>query len=1015
MLRFLKMMMLFILTAGFIAACSDGGGGSSIVPLITDTTGTITADKKIEMTGVTGTVPKGLVLKDASGNPLVGNLTMTITSPSTTGITPPAGTTTAAYITFKITDPTGKEAKTFAGTPNSFAVTIDVAGAKAGDVLNLYTSNDGTSWVLDPNTPTITLTTDGKATITITHLSYWGVFKASTATNTVSGKAVQSIPSGGTTPITDGVAIQLSSFDKNGIELDKISTSSDAAGGVSAALKQSPAGGYITIKATKEGYTEFQKRIDYSSPGSVEFQAVLDNTAQNTIFATPGTPLAAGLGKSSVSSFNFAVVRYPNGAKKALSGTAIKAAKAAGAVTEVGISIPQDTVPGVSKLKGELMTYDPNSQSDRFPGSYNGVDASGKEGKMVSLAFDSLKISNADTGENIGKLAQKLAKAGVSKAAAKTTTYTRSIYSSSCENLFLEDYDTTAAGYQVPVWSLNPYNGKWIMIGVGDVVDSNGALISAPTKASCQTGNYYLKILVSNSEFQQSWWNLDHIIFSTPTQACLSGNFKFTDGTGVSGLSLSLNGSNIEGVYGRTDTDGAYALSTVLLNKNSSNLSAKLYYYDDNGMYQTQDVTLGTTPCGSFSKTDIAKPCDVSGKLVDDVGAAAAYRYLRMQSSDYSFYRSVGTDSNGDFSARVACGKDIDVYVGSMPTKSATFDVNSTVGSDETSDASNKVVLKNITVPNIPPNGYAYFTMSSIKLGGTLSAILSAYDEDNNYPLSYSLKLMSGASAIDTKTGTIAATDPQPISVNFTGLAVGSYTATLEIKDSKNASQTITLGTVTVSDGSRPPVVDLFADRLNLSTCSTNRIINLYGSAFDPDGDGLAGAWSRGGVAMNCPGGSGINGTLAASCQDSIPTTAGPFLYSFTVTDNSTLAKSAFKEVSINTINNRPWVQLTSNKNLVVEGSTGADRIVTLTANGYDADGDALTGSWTVDGSPITSCSGGSGTGSITASCAFTIPTTATLGQAFTFAYTAADCASNGSNSVKVTYGAAGDVNVVVQ
>lgn len=1014
MLRFLKMMMLFMLTAGFISACSDDGGGGA-VPLTTDATGTITENKTIEVTGVTGTVPKGLVLKDASGSPLVGNLTMTITSPSTTGITPPAGTTTAAYITFKITDPTGKEAKTFAGTPNSFAVTIDVAGAKAGDVLNLYTSNDGTSWVLDPNTPTITLTTDGKATITITHLSYWGVFKASTAINTVSGKAVQSIPSGGTTPITDGVAIQLNSFDKNGIELDKVSTSSDAAGGASAAMKQSPAGGYITIKATKEGYTEYQKRIDYSSPGSIEFQAVLDSTTQNTIFATPGTPLAAGLGKSSVSSFNFAVVRYPNGAKKALAGTAIKAAKAAGAVTEVGISIPQDTVPGVSKLKGELMTYDPNTQSNRFPGSYNGVDASGKEGKMVSLAFDSLKISNADTGENIGKLAQKLAKAGVSKAAAKTTTYTRSIYSSSCENLFLEDYDTTAAGYQVPVWSLNPYNGKWVMIGVGDVVDSNHKLISAPTKTACADGGYYLEILVSNSEFQQSWWNLDHIIFSTPTQACLSGKFQFTGGTGVSGLSLSLNGSNIEGAYGRTDADGAYALSTVLLNKNSTNLSAKLYYYDDNGTYQTQDVTLGTTPCGSFSKTDVAKPCDVSGKLVDDAGAAAAYRYLRMQSSDYSFYRSVGTDSNGDFSARVACGKDIDVYVASMPTKSATFNVNNTVESYETSDASNKVVLKNIAVPNIPPNGYGYFTMSSIKLNGILSALISAYDEDNNYPLSYSLKLMNGTSAVDPKTGTIASGDPQPISINFTGLAVGSYTATLEIKDSKNASQTITLGTVTVSDGSRPPVVDLFADRLNLSTCSTNRTINLYGSAFDPDGDGLAGAWSRGGVAMNCPGGTGGNGILSASCQDSIPTTAGPFVYRYTVTDNSANVKSAYKEVSINTLNNKPWVQLSSDKNLVAEGSIGAARNVTLTANAYDADGDALTGSWMVGNSPITGCTGGSGTGSSNATCTFTIPTTATLGDVFKFTYTAADCASSGSNSVNVTYGAAGSVTVVVQ
>ncbi len=239
-----------------------------------------------------------------------------------------------------------------------------------------------------------------------------------TSSALVSGSVVASSASGAAAKaalITDqSVAVSIVSYDKANAKLGDAAVSSDAAGGFAAQLNLSTGGGYVIVTATKDGYTQFQKRIDYATPGKLELQAALQQV--NVAFAAPGSALASGIGKSSEPSFSFALVSFPDGTKKALAGTAIKAAKAAGATVETSINIPSASVPGVTKLKGELNAYDPSTQSDRFPGSYTGTDKNGKDGKMVSLAFDFVKISDADTGKSLGKVAADLVKAGVQKS-----------------------------------------------------------------------------------------------------------------------------------------------------------------------------------------------------------------------------------------------------------------------------------------------------------------------------------------------------------------------------------------------------------------------------------------------------------------------------------------------------------------------------------------------------------------------------------------------------------------------
>lgn len=838
-----------------------------------------------------------------------------------------------------------------------------------------------------------------------------------TTSSIVSGSVTATSASGAAAKaalITDNsVAINIVSYDKANTKLGEASVTSDSAGGFNAQLPLSSGGGYVVVTATKDGYTQFQKRVDYTTPGKIELQAALQQA--NIAFAAPGSALASGIGKSTEPSFNFALVSFPDGTRKALAGTAIKAAKAAGATVETSVNIPASSVPGVNKLKGELQAYDPATQSDRFPGSYFGTytgSRKGTEGRMISLAFDYVKISDADSGKSLGKIAKDLVKAGVSKAAANTTTVTRHIYSNSCSNLFLEDYNKTAAGHQVPVWSLQPSTGKWVFIGEGTIVDSSDAVIASPTQTTCSNGNYYLKILVSNTDFASSWWNLDHIVFDTPKEVCLSGTIKYSDNTPVSSQGINLSGAIIDNKWGYTDANGAYSLSTVLLNRNETSRSATLSYYDENGNYSSAAVTLGDSPnCGTKS-ISLTKPCDVSGKLTGD---GAAYRYIRLTGNN--FYRSFATDSAGNYASKVKCGTDLDVFVGSLSTKSATFNVNGTVETGETSDSASAVVLTDIAVPNIPPTGYLWFSNTAVKTTTTYSAYLSGYDEDSNYPVTWTLNIKSGTTVAYTTTGSFTASATSA-TVDMTGklTSAGDYTSELVLTDSKGASRTVSGSAINVSSGNRPPTAYAYASNSFINSCGGSSNITLYGSGYGIDSTTLTSAWTSGGNAISGCSGTTVNASsINDTCQITAPTTAGRYTYTFTLSDNN--GKSASQNILISTFASTPWISaMTASPSLVAVGSIGTARNIALSATASNSDNAAMTGNWKVNGSDITACPDATVASGSAATCTFAVPSTATAGDVFTFTFTArTTCGTSASRDARATYGTASDVTVVVQ
>lgn len=857
---FLRMMMLFVACAGFLTACSSDGGGTAKTVLVTDSAGkTQTAMPITGVTGVTATIPKDLVLLDSSSKPVTGALTVeTKYSTTATGLVAISGQTLSAYIGLTIKDLLGTEVKTFGAGSPAFTATLDVPGAIVGDVLNLYTSNDGQTWTADTITPTVTIATAGKATITITHLSYWGLFKNSVSLVTTTGKSVSGTVSDGTLSITDAL-VTLTAFDANNNKTDTLSFSTGSIGAFSNSLKLADAGGYVVVTVTKDGYTDYSKRIPFDAANDITLSALLD-ALPTPVVATPSDmqPMKAS---ASIKAFTFGVFNNGDGTQRLVSGSKLKAAKAAGATADLELTIPQASVPGVNKLVGTMKSYDSSNAADaqKFPGDY--VDNKGN--KLVSLAFDSINISD-ENGKSIGEVVQKAMAAGkISKAAldANPTIINKHIPVGSC-NMLLNDFCTGTAtddtlckklpvagdklygkdiafnwieAFNVPIYSYDSYNGSWELIGIGtidsnndgdltatdntDKVDANSKPDVSKYKSACTANNgMYLKILVTSEKYKRSWWNLDYpLLFDTPKEVCIGGTFKDSTGASLNGW-LNLSSRIASSGSASVDKDGKFTIKSTMLDKTETSRAATIGYYDEfNNIYQSVNVTLGdwnstTKTCGATPK-DIfitrPKRCDVTGTLLNEgatagsAGTAKADAWLYIYASQPYFGKSILTDKNGAFSAKVACDQTLDINYGGTSVKQ--FKATDTT-----------TALGNIIIANQPPQVSGFFNSGAgIIVGGTSKITFNAYDADGNYPLTWKVEVKDSKGAVAKTYASDAtnkiSTGSSPNTLEITGLVEGSYDVVVTITDliGKSGSYSIPRK-LDVASQNRAPIINRY-------------------------------------------------------------------------------------------------------------------------------------------------------------------------------------------------------------
>lgn len=823
----------------------------------------------------------------------------------------------------------------------------------------------------------------------------------------VSGSVTQK--AGASSTAATDATVTINSYDGDDLQIDT-QTAVIPAGYFSLDLDMVD-GGYLVLLVEKAEFTDYAQRIDYDNPADVDITAEL--RAVQVVYSTPGQVIKSS--GETVRAFSFAVVKYPDGTRKAVAGRGLQAAKAAAdTTTELEIMIPVSTVPaGTDTLIGRISNFDSSDPADaaNFPGDYKDSDGNA----LVSLAFDYINISDGN-GENLGALVAAAKASGLlSKAAAdEPTTITRFIPSGSCSALSIGDMNDSLTGFQVPVYTYSPVSGLWDLLGNGTVVDGLGAVVDAGqvTPGNCGTTGYSLSIEIVNEDFLKSWWNLDYpLIFEEPTEVCVTTTFEDQDGNPLTGLYMSLNdddtNSSFSPVYGYTDDNGQVTLTSIRLDNTDADVDASLTYWNQfDGNYGTVAVTLGVSPnCGQLTHV-VAAPrmCTVSGVVTDENGVAKEDVFVWASGGWYD-YQSDNTDSQGRFDMEVRCETNYQVYTGYAYSITAQFNVNATTTdfpADEQSDDGSALILNDMQMANNAPYAYGYLSSYTMRSTGSVTAYILGYDWDGDYPLAYSIDV----GGVLTLTGSIA----DALSWGWTeqtisGLAEGAYALSLTVSDSLDTATVVSLGTLTVSDTNQPPIIYYaFPDRTNVGPDDT---VNLYAYALDPDNDPVSYGW----VVVHNGSGGGASTVVGSASIGSyvIPSTAADgdtFDVTLTASDDQGgLATSTFR---LTLSNSAPVITSVSPGDINLQLGTSS---VDVSVAAYDPDGDAaaLAYNWTADGVSFAT----------TASAIFSIPAGAVEGDSYTIQVTVTDPLGGAANwqltvSISDTSGS-GNVDIIVQ
>lgn len=709
--------------------------------------------------------------------------------------------------------------------------------------------------------------------------------KASTVSGTVALVSLNTLVAGRSKKVSvrkaagaEAAQVAIRSYTKTGTEIGKFTLSTGATGAFAQDINLNDAGGYLVITVTKSGYADFSKRVDYDKPSSLNLRAELAKAT-----AGAGSP-----DLNDANAINIGVVRnIATGVKTVYSGSALKSArKASGNQVELEMKLDTSSsspLAGTTSVIGQFETFnstDP-TQALYFPGAYKGTDKNtNQSGQLVSMAFDYIDL-NTNTGVNVAKALKKLAKTGKAGKAAAASAFkkvTRWVPQSSCDNLFLQNGSSIAGQWGVPIWSVDPYagDGTWLKIGDGvvstyDTTSSTYVPVSFSTpptaseitnaKNACSTSpnGYYVDITVTNPEYLEKWWNLDHMILSSeaPKEVCVTGKLIDQNSKPLTDVWLYMYdddySQSFDYGYGVTSSTGAFTLKSALINNSDLDRSATISYYDPiSYAYQEQAVTLGVSPnCGSQTIT-INRPaiCTVKGALS---GASANGDIITFYNggNDY-YYNYAYTNSDGSFSSEVPCDRSLEVYVGGNWSKSAVFNVDGVKGEFEASDsgtgAGSIVTLAALSKPNTPPETWGSLDTYYATTTQPVNAAVSAWDYDGDYPISYTIsttnpttgKQLILVSGSITKAQAEAYSYP-PVTLDLLP-ATGSYNLTMVATDSKGLSSMETpLGTLLIYDGSGSggfaPSAWLYADHTLVNTTDLGTsAIPLYAYASDLDG-----------------------------------------------------------------------------------------------------------------------------------------------------------------------------------
>ncbi|MCX8075463.1 MAG: hypothetical protein N3C57_00375 [Aquificaceae bacterium] len=656
--------------------------------------------------------------------------------------------------------------------------------------------------------------------------------------------------------------VEVVAYNTQGAETGRFVTTTSEAGFFVGSITLSGSGGHVVITVKKQGFADYSRRIDFSSPSDINLRAELTSL----ITAVARRDNAVFSQSTGERVFKFALFEV-NGQKVLKAGRDAEIAKQNGQEAILEIQIPTNSVPqNVNTLVAQLQTFQPSRDSERFPGQYR--DDKGRT--IVSLGFDYINIAD-DRGQNLGQLTSQAIRQGlINKAQTERTRISRRIDANSCRNI-LNDFcgnDGTAVtgvqgdnaecselsqeerrGYNVPIYTYNPIRGLWEMLGIGtidrnadDTINSSDIFSSNEnvTNLCSNAGGFYVIIRVTNQDFIRNWWNLDYpLLVTQPTQLCLDVSFT-SNNAPVQGVYVYVydddNSTSFGTAWGVSDSNGRVRLTTVLYNNQDSDRGAKIYYWTPEGVSEERNVTLGTsTNCGS-SQVNIQRTiCTVRGTLRDDTNAPLGGKFLYAYSGNY--YAYAYTDNNGNYSMQVRCNEGYSLYYGGGGA--AVFNVNGTREQFEESDG-NGVAVVNLTIPNSPPYVYGWLSTTSIRTGQSVYVNLYAWDMECDKPLLWEVYQNNDRRDSGQEQNQCYLS----VSRELTFSTAGSYNLKIVVTDAKNKRSEYNLGTLlVVTEQNRPPVISYAYP--SSYTVARGALLCLYADAYDLDGDQLTYTWKR--------------------------------------------------------------------------------------------------------------------------------------------------------------------------
>lgn len=509
-------------------------------------------------------------------------------------------------------------------------------------------------------------------------------------------------------------------------------------------------GKFLVVHISKEGFTDYARRFDVAS--ELNIKATLSQVPSQEINATTAVTVS---GKA-VNGFNFSVTDK---------GEPVESGNDNG-VADLTVSIPKSALPeGTTSIDVKMQAFNPNDVKDAeyFPGAY--ADSQGN--KLLSVAFNYTDITT-NTGVSLKKMAAAsknnaagLQKISMQKDGNDPIVINRKIPAESCVSLKqLGDSSKELAGFQVPVYTYNPGNGLWDLIGQGTLYSEDGSLVADSFKDfDCASTSYVLEVNVTNEIFISNWWNLDYpLVFSQPVKMCADIQLVDEASTPVSNSFLFVHDDDDTRSFSSetyvTDEKGIVHIETFSLDSAALDNSAELVLYSKNYLTGiSKPITLSTS-CAVSSPTvvKVALPamCKIEGKIKDVASQPVADAFVYAQnftSVDTLVMPAFSTtDASGKYSLDVLCNQEYSVFEylsllmsGMTNESTANFNatVNNSVNGKEVADNGKKAVMQDLIADYSKPFGYVF---SDTEEPGKLT--VGFIYAGNAYPLTYSFDVM---------------------------------------------------------------------------------------------------------------------------------------------------------------------------------------------------------------------------------------------------------------------------------